>query len=122
METERIALSQRERDRLRVSSAAALARTRRPGGDPWITRTAVEPQLGGSLRTEDLGAGTPALCGFRTHAGRRTLGPGRVVGEPRDVAEMDDQGSLVAPSFSAGKDRPCVARAESQFRRVGHAG
>ena len=74
METERIALSQRERDRLRVlheveqgafdaewqrrrrlqvnrppgaAVAAAPARARRPGGDSRIARAALEPQVGG---------------------------------------------------------------------------
>jgi hypothetical protein len=87
METERIALSQRERDRLRMSqevqqgqltevelaarvklsdrsgasAAAAHTGAKRPGGGPLITRTAIEPQISGPIRAEDSGAGSPAL-------------------------------------------------------------
>src|SRR5262249_24116970 len=79
METERIALSQRERDRLRVlhevqqegdhadrsrqaaedqrlpypSAAVASGGTRRPSGDPWITRTKIKPQVSRVLGAED---------------------------------------------------------------------
>ena len=96
METERIALSQRERDRLKVlhevqqkqltQVAAAerlkvsdrqvrrmllrLARARRSLPGSRTARPAIEPQAGDPLRAEDSGAPAPALCGFRTHTGR----------------------------------------------------
>ncbi len=102
METERIALSQRERDRLRVlheiqqkhlTQVAAATRlkisdrqvrrmllrlreARRSLAGSRTTRTAIEPQVGSPLGAEDFGAGAATLCGLRTHAGRRTLGPG----------------------------------------------
>jgi hypothetical protein len=83
METERIALRQRERDRLRVlhgvqqkqitQIAAAkrlkisdrhirrllfgLGGTRRPSGDPWITRTKIKPQVSRAVGAENFCAG-----------------------------------------------------------------
>src|SRR6266850_1006814 len=39
------------------------------------------PQGSSAVGAEDSGAPTPALCGFRTHAGRRTPGQGRSLGE-----------------------------------------
>src|ERR1700756_1536081 len=84
--------------------------------------SAIQPQIGGPLRAEDSEAPTPTLCGFRTHAGRRTPGQGGFTGEPGDPAEVDDQGSLVASAVPASKDRACVAGAPRQFRRVGDAG
>src|SRR6266478_9810724 len=41
---------------------AAPAGARRPGGDSWITRTALQPQVRCALRAEDSGAGAPAVC------------------------------------------------------------
>ena len=40
---------------------------------------------------------------------RRALGAGGIAGEPRDAAEVDDQGQLVAPALPAREDYPCVA-------------
>src|SRR5712692_5254131 len=99
-----------------ASAAAAPAGARRPGGDPRITRTASEPQVRCFLRAEDPGAGAPTLCRLRTHAGRRTPGQGRVAGEPRDAAEVDDQSGLLAPALPAREKDPRVARAPEQFR------
>src|SRR5882762_7372199 len=42
---------------------------------------AIEPQGSSAVGAEDSGAPTPALCGFRTHAGCRTPGQGRSLGE-----------------------------------------
>jgi hypothetical protein len=100
METERVALSQRERDRLKVLhevdqehltqvvAAERLKVTDRgcdgccsacanAGTWPWFTDygTALEPQVGPPIRAENPGACTSAVCRFRTHAGRRTPGP-----------------------------------------------
>src|SRR6266568_4441572 len=86
--------------------AASHSRTRGwcPGSrTAW---SAIQPQIGGALRAEDSEAPTPTLCGFRTHAGRRTPG----------------QGSFVASAVPAGEDCACLAGAQSQFRRVGDAG
>src|SRR6266481_1795302 len=41
---------------------AAPAGARRPGGDSWITRTALQSQVRCTLRAEDSGAGAPAVC------------------------------------------------------------
>ena len=94
METERIALSQPERDRLKVlhevqqrqlTQRAAAARlqvsdrqvrrmllrdspARRRCLDSRITRPAIESQAGAPLRAEDPGAAPSALCRFRAHA------------------------------------------------------
>src|SRR5436309_5302585 len=92
-----------------ASPAAPSAGAGRPGADSRITWTALEPQVGSRVRAEDSGAGAPTLCGLRAHPGRRTLGPGGVAGEPRDAAEVDDQGQLVAPALPAREDYPCVA-------------
>jgi hypothetical protein len=48
--------------------------------------------------------------------------PRRVLGEPGDAAEVDDQRGLVASSLSAREGRACIVGASSQFRRVGEAG
>ena len=50
-------------------------RAARPSGDPWIARTAIEPQIGGALGAEYLAPGAATLRGLRTHPGR-ALGPG----------------------------------------------
>src|SRR5882762_10250438 len=71
---------------------------------------------GGSGRTD-----TATLCGFRTHARRRALGPGRVAREPGDVAEVDDPGGLLAAAQPAGEKDPRVASAPGQCRGVGDA-
>ena len=99
METERIALSQRERDRLHVlhevkqkqitqveaakrlkisdrhirRQLLRLGGTRRPSGDPWITRTKIKPQVSRAVGAEDFPPGAATLCGLRTHPGRRAL-------------------------------------------------
>src|SRR6202034_1394838 len=62
----------------------------RPSRGPWTTGPAIEPQVGPQLRTEGVGAGTPAVCRFRTHVSRRTLGRGRIGSEPGDASEVDD--------------------------------
>jgi hypothetical protein len=127
METERIALSQRERDRLKVlhevkqehltqveaarrlklsdrqvaTDADPHWRARRWSDRSPTARAAIEPQVGGGFGAEDSSAGSPALCRFWTHSGQRTFGPGWFAGEPRDAAEVDDQNRLVASSFPA---------------------
>ncbi len=104
METERIALSQRERDRLKVlhdvqqkhltQVAAAqrlkvsdrhvrrmLIRLRERGDHSLIHGLRGRPsnrKLAARFEQKILARLRPALCGFRSHAGRRTLGPGRV--------------------------------------------
>src|ERR1700687_4872094 len=124
METERIELSQRERDWLKVlhevgqkhltqvEAAQRLKRTdrqvrrmlirMREHGDGGIAsstpRAALEPQVGRGLGAEDSGAGWAAVCGLRAHVSCRTIGPRRVAGEPGDLAEVDDPGGLVDPA------------------------
>src|SRR5256886_16151312 len=105
-----------------AADAAPHSRARGWCPSSWTTRPAIEPQVGGPVRAQDSGAPTPALCGFRAHAGRRTPGQGGIPGESRDAAKVDDQGGLVASALAAGEDGACVAGAQSQFRRVGDAG
>src|ERR1700730_16756109 len=104
-------------------AAHAAADSRARGWCPGsrTTWSAIEPQAGSPVRAEDFGAAAAALCGFRTHAGRRAPGPGGFVGEPGDAAEVDDQGSLVASTLPAREGRACVARGQGQFRRAGDA-
>src|SRR5580765_7143975 len=50
------------------------------------------------------------------------LAVGGIAGEPRDAAELDGEGQLVASPGATRKNHPSVAGATSQFRRAGHAG
>src|ERR1700751_3473293 len=81
--------------------AAPPSPTRRFFPGARTARPTIEPQAVGPLGAEDFGAPAPALCRFRTHAGRRTPGPGGFLGEPRDAAEVDDQGGPVAAALRA---------------------
>ncbi len=147
METERITLSQRERDRLKVlhevkqkhlaQVAAAqrlkvtdrqvrrmLLRIRERGDSALVHGLRGRPsnrKLAARFE-QKIGAPAPALCRFRTHAGRRAPGPRGFPGEPADAAEMDDQGGFVASALPAREGRACVERAQSLFRRTGDAG
>src|ERR1700730_8928498 len=53
-----------------AADAAPPARGRGSFPGSRIARPAIEPQAGGPARAEDFGAPAPALCGFRSHAGR----------------------------------------------------
>ena len=142
METERIALSQRERDRLRVlhevkqkhlTQVAAAKRLK-------VTDRHVRRML---LRLRERGDGT-LVHGLRGRPSNRRLaarfeqkilarlrqryadfGPTLAAehlaeegffGEPGNAAEMDDQGGLVASALPAREGRACVARAQSLLR------
>ena len=120
METERITLSQRERDRLKVlhevqqkhfSQVAAAERLKLT--DRHVRRmlmricergdSGMVHGLRGRPSNRKLAAActevlalSPALCGLRAYAGGRTPGPGWFAGEPRNAAEMDDPGGFVA--------------------------
>src|SRR6266436_5385766 len=96
--------------------------TRRPSGDPWITRTKIKPQVSCAVGAENFAPGATTLCGLRTHPGRRALGPGGVVGEPRNAAQVDGEDQLMVPARATRKDHPCVAGTASQFRGAGDAG
>src|SRR5487761_582605 len=106
----------------RAANAVASSRAWGWCTGSWTARPALEPPAGGEVRAEDFGATAAALCRFRPHAGRRIPGSGGFRGEPGDAAEMDDPGGLVASAFPTCEGRACVARAPSQFRRVGDAG
>ena len=146
METERIALSQRERDRLRVlheirqkQITQKAAARRLKISDRHIRRLLVGLRKLGdravlhglrgrpsnrrlaALGAEDFAPRAPTLRGLWTHTGRRALGPGGLAGEPRDAAEVDGEGQLMVPPRATHKDHPCVAGAARQFRRVGDA-
>src|ERR1700722_12252551 len=96
--------------------------TRRPSGDAWITRTKIQPQISRALGAENFDSGAATLCGLRTHPGCRALGPGGVVGEPRNAAQVDGEGRLVVPARATRKDTPRGGGAESPFRGAGDAG
>src|SRR6267143_1573200 len=64
-----------------AANAAADSRARGWCPGSRTTRPAIKPQGSSAFGAEDSGAPTPALCGFRTHAGRRTPGQGRSLGE-----------------------------------------
>src|ERR1700726_3236336 len=105
-----------EDERSSDSSAAVwFAGTRRSCSDPWITRESIKPQVRRAVGAEDFAPGAATLRGLWAHAGRRALGPGGIAGEPRDAAQVDDEGQLVAPTRATRKDHPCVARAQSQL-------
>jgi len=148
METERIALSQEERDRLHLlrelergelrQVAAAqrmkltdrqvrrlLQRWREQGDRAVIHRLRGRPsnrKFAVSFQRKVLAACGSALCRLRTHAGRRALGPGRVSAEPRDLAELDDPSGLLASAPPAREKDPRLAGAQGQLRGVGDAG
>src|SRR6516164_812409 len=100
----------------RAADAAPASRARRSLPGTRTARPAIKPQAAGPVGAEHSGAPAPALCGFRTHAGRRTLGRGRVCGEPGDATEVDDQGGLVAATLPAREKDPRMAGAQSQLR------
>src|SRR5215469_3701979 len=85
-------------------------------------RSSLESQAARFVRAKGSGPCAAAVCGLRAYAGRRTLSQGRMVGEPRDPAEMDDSGPVVAPPLPAREGHPCVARTASLFWRDGDAG
>src|SRR5258705_1605837 len=103
------------------SATASSGGTRRPSGDPWITRTKIKPQISCALGAENFAPGAATLCRLRAHSGRRALGPGGIVGEPRNAAQVDGEGQLVAPPRATRKDHPCVARAASPVLGAGGA-
>ena len=141
METERIALSQRDRDRLRVLHEVKqkhltqieaaerlkvtdrqvrrlLAALKKRGDGAVVHGLRGRPsnrKLAPFLAAEDSGPGTAALCGLRADAGRGTLSQGGILREPRDPAEVDDPGSVVASPRPAREGRPCVARTTGLF-------
>src|SRR6202162_6106845 len=100
----------------RAADAAAPARARRSLPDSRTARPAIEPQAGDPLGAEGSGAPAPALCGFRTHTGRGTPGPGGFFGEPGDATEVDDPGGLVAAAFPARENDSRMAGAPSLLR------
>src|ERR1700734_1076886 len=106
----------------RAADAVAPARARRSLPGSRTARPAIEPQAGDPPGAEDSGAPAPALCRFRTHTGRGTLGPGGFFGEPGNAAEVDDPGSLVAAAFPARENDPRMAGAPSLLRGVGDGG
>src|ERR1700683_198725 len=106
----------------RAANAAAPARVRRSLLGSRTARPALEPQASGPLGAEGSGAPAPALCGFRSHLGRGTPGPGGVFGEPGDATEVDDPGGLVAAALAARQNDPRMARAPGLLRGVGDAG
>src|SRR5580700_5278901 len=99
-----------------AADAAAPARARRSLPDSRTARPAIEPQADDPLGAEGSGAPAPALCGFRTHLGRGTPGPGGFFGEPGNATEVDDPGSFVEAAFPAGENDARMAGAPSLLR------
>ncbi len=135
MEPERIELSAKERERLKVlheveqghlkqvEAARRLRLTDRhvrrlqarlPGLEPENSRDL------GAARVARLAPG--ALSGIRPHAGRRAPGAPGSLGQPRDAAEMDECRRIVAAALPARESRACVAAAALCFRRAGDDG
>src|SRR5262249_32250098 len=81
-----------------------------------------EPQAGYFVPAEDLGQCTAAVRGLRADPGRGILSQRGVVREPRDPAQVDEPGTVVASSPTASNDGTCVARTASLFWRDGDAG
>src|ERR1700719_3271876 len=104
------------------SAAVTSGRVRGPSGDAWITRTKIQPQISRVLGAEDFDSGAATLRGLRTHPSCRALGPGGIASEPRDAAQVDGEGQLVAPARATHKNHPCVGGAASLFRGAGDAG
>ena len=146
METERIALSQRERDRLRVLHEVKRkqitqieAARRLKISDRHIRRLlvgvrklgdrAVLHGLRGRPSNRKLAAQFEQQIVMRVRQRYADFGPTLaaehlaqgIAGEPRDPAQVDGEGQLVVPPRATHKDHPCVARAPRQFRRVGDA-
>src|SRR5439155_21729295 len=143
METERIALSQRERDRLRVLHEVKQkqitqieAAKRLKISDRHIRRLLFRlgehgdramihglrgrrsnRRLAERLELNILRRVRQRYADFGPTLARRALGAGGIAGEPRDAAEVDGEGQFVAPTRATRKDHPCVAGAESQFWR-----
>ena len=148
METERIALSQQERERLRVlhevkqkhltqvAAAEQLKVTDRQvrrlllalekRGDSAVVHglrgRPSNRKLWCFVRAEDSGPGTAAVRGLRADPGCRAFSQGGIGGEPRDPAEVDDPGPVVASPRPACEDHPCVAGTAGLFWRDGDAG
>jgi len=144
METERMALSQRERDRLRVlqdveqghltqveaagrihlcepsgaSAVAAPAGARRPGDAPRITRTALEPQVRGYLRGRRFWHGYVNAMRISDPRSPPSTWPRRVTREPGDAAEVDDPAAFWRPRSQRVEKDPRVAPAPGQFREL----
>src|SRR6476620_6529541 len=88
----------------------------------WTARPSIESQAGCFIRAEDSGPGTAAVRGLWADSGCRTFSQGRIGGEPRDPAEVDDPGPFVASPLAAREGHPCVARTAGLFWRDGDAG
>ena len=148
MREERIELSQREQDRLKVlhqveqgyltqvgsgpagagerTPPAASAETGAGGGGQGRSASAA----GAALEPEDSsgppgahpGPGAAALRRLWAHAGQRAPGARWVAGQPGDAAAVDDRrrAVAVAPAAEAGGAR--LARAAGRLRRVGDDG
>src|ERR1700756_1270129 len=78
-------------------------------------RPPLESQTRGFLAAEDSGPCTAALCRLRADPGCRTLSQGGIIREPRDPAEVDDRGTVVASALPAREGHPCVARTTGQL-------
>jgi hypothetical protein len=148
METERITLSQRERDRLKVlyevnqkhltQVAAAkrlrvtdrhvgrmLLRLREHGDGSLVHGLRGRPsnrRLAARFEQKILARLRQRYADFGPTLASEHLAQRGFPGEPGDAAEMDDPGGLVPSALPAWEDRACVARAKSQFRGDGDAG
>src|ERR1700745_2779958 len=141
METERITLSQRERDRLKVlhevkqkhlSQVAAAARLKvtdrqvaqmllliRERGDAALVHglrgRPSNRKLAARLEQKILARLRQRYADFGPTLGAEDLAQEGFFGEPGDAAQVDGEGQLVAPPRPTRKDHPCVAGAARQF-------
>jgi len=133
METERIALSQRERDRLRVLHEVQQkqitqmeAARRLKISDRHIRRLLFRLGEHGDRAVIHGLRGRPSNRRLAARLEQKILRRVRQryadFGEPRDLTEVDGEGQLVVPPRATRKDHPCVAGAARQFRGASDAG
>jgi len=148
METERITLSHRERDRLKVlhevkqkhlSQVAAavrlkvsdrqvrrmLLRIRERGDGALVHGLRGRPsnrRLAARLEQKILARLRQRYADFGPTPAAEHLAQEGFSVSPGDAAEVDGEGQLVVPPRAMRKDYSCVAGAPRQFRGVGDAG
>ena len=148
METERIALSQRERDRLKVlhdvqqkhltQRAAAerlkvsdrqvrrmLLRIGEHGDGALVHGLRGRPsnrKLAARFEQKVLARVGQRYADFGPTLAAEHLAKDGLLGEPGDAAEVDEQSGLLASARTACESRSCMAGAKGLFRGIGDAG
>lgn len=128
---ERIALSARERERLKILHEIGQGHLSQVEGSRRLelsTRQVrrlerrVEAEGAGKAARPHSGRGAAALPGLRSDAGGGEVSRARAGGEPGDPAEVDDRGRAVASTSEAAEGGAHVARAASLVWRAGDDG